>query len=192
MAFSIPEGLAPEVYPLAWLVGTWRGEGVISYPEIPEARFVQTVSFTSDGGPYLRYESTIRLPAEADVPAGADPEAVTGDGVAADTSTVWSTESGYWRVAPERPEGLAEDKAPLEVLLADPAGHLTLYLGAVGNGRVDLASDLVARTPSAAEVSAATRMYGYVQGSLMWVWEMAAFGNPLQSYASAQLFRQED
>ena len=32
MKFIIPEGLAPEVYPLAWLVGRWHGEGVVGYP----------------------------------------------------------------------------------------------------------------------------------------------------------------
>lgn len=181
MAFSIPEGLAPEVYPLAWLVGSWRGEGIISYPSVPEAKFVQDVTFDHDGGPYLRYTSTLRLPAHEGT---ADSEPIE--------ETIWSTETGFWRVAPERPEGLAAERTPLEVMLSDPSGRLSLYLGAVGNGRVDLVSDLIARTSTAAEVTASNRMYGLVEGSLMWVWELAAFGNPLQSYASAQLFRQEN
>ena len=53
--------LAPEVYPLAWLVGRWRGPGVVGYPGIDETTFVQEVEFDHDGGPYLRYSSTIRL-----------------------------------------------------------------------------------------------------------------------------------
>ena len=61
MAFSLPDGLAPEVYPLAWLVGRWRGEGVVGYPGIEETAFTQDVVFDHDGGPYLRYTSTIRL-----------------------------------------------------------------------------------------------------------------------------------
>lgn len=181
MAFSIPDDLAPEVYPLAWLVGSWRGEGIISYPSIPEAKFVQDVTFDHDGGPYLRFTSTLRLPAHE---GGADSEPIA--------ETIWSTETGYWRIAPERPEGLSEDRTPLEVMLADPSGRMSLYLGAVGNGRVDLVSDLIARTSTGADVAASNRMYGLVEGSLMWVWELAAFGNPLQSYASAQLFRQEN
>ena len=60
-----------------------------------------------------------------------------------------------------------------------------------GNGRIDLVSDLIARTSTGADVTASKRMYGLVEGSLMWAWDLAAFGKPLQSYASAQLFRQE-
>ena len=226
MSFSIPDGLAPEVYPLAWLVGSWRGEGVISYPGIDAVAFLQDVTFDHDGGPYLRYESTIRViepvvpstvpeewaqssadastgsaegPGPADASADVEDEAAGSvDGLTpavpplgTGETTVWSTETGYWRVPPERPDGLGEGKTPLEVMMSDPAGRLTLYLGSVGNGRVDLASDLIARTPTSAEVTASSRLYGLVEGNLMWVWELAAFGQPLQSYVSANLSRVE-
>lgn len=230
MSFSIPDGLAPEVYPLAWLAGSWRGEGVISYPGIDAVAFLQDVTFDHDGGPYLRYESTIRViepvvpstvpeewaqssadpssgaPDDTDATADAPADVVDAPGETSAPSdgltpvvpplgtgetTVWSTETGYWRVPPERPEGLAEGKTPLEVMITDPAGRLTLYLGSIGNGRVDLASDLIARTPTSAEVTASSRLYGLVEGNLMWVWELAAFGHPLQSYVSANLTRVE-
>lgn len=171
MPFAIPGGLAPEVYPLAWLVGRWEGAGVVVYPRIPETRVRQEVIVDHDGGPYLRWSSTLWLAGEE------------GDG------PVWSTESGYWRVPPERPADTPDGKEPVELLLIDPAGHLTLYAGIVGNGRIDLASDLIARTPDAAEMNAATRLYGLVDGDLLWAWDIAAFGEPLQSYASARLTR---
>ena len=206
MSFVLPDGLAPEVYPLAWLVGRWRGEGVVGYPGIEERAFTQEVVFDHDGGPYLSYTSTIRLVVapddaaaldrldEADAPADEAGAATAGSapGTADDEGPVWSTESGYWRVPPERPAELTAEQHPVEVLLADPAGHLTLYVGAVGNGRIDLASDLVARSASAAEVSAATRLYGLVKGELMWAHDLAAFGQPMQSYASARLSRVVD
>jgi hypothetical protein len=169
----LPEGLAPEIYPLAWLVGRWRGQGVVVYPTIPEASVTQEVVVTHDGGPYLSWSSTIWLAAEAE---GIEPR-------------VWGTESGYWRVPPDRPADLPADRSPVELLLTDPAGHLTLYAGVTGNGRIDLVHDLIARTPDAAEVNAATRLYGLVEGDLMWTWDIAAFGEPLQSYASARLSR---
>lgn len=179
MTFTIPGGLAPEVYPLAWLVGRWEGSGVVVYPTIPEARVHQEVVVDHDGGPYLRWSSTLWLAGEGEGARHAPEE----------TGPVWSTESGYWRVPPVRPADTPEGKEPVELLLIDPAGHLTLYAGIVGNGRIDLASDLIARTPDAAEVNAATRLYGLVDGALLWAWDIAAFGEPLQSYASARLTR---
>src|SRR5450759_3438904 len=165
MPFAIPEGLAPEVYPLSWLVGWWRGPGKLGYPGIEERPFVQTIQFDHDGGPYLTYSSTNCL-----FLAGVD-----------------STSAP----APDSEADLAEGGQGVEVMITDPSGHLSLYLGAIGNGRVELASDLIARTSTAAEVSAATRLYGRVQGELMWTWDMAAFGQPLQPYASARLSRQD-
>ncbi|MGV8967437.1 MAG: FABP family protein [Cellulomonas sp.] len=205
MPFDLPDGLAPEVYPLAWLVGRWRGEGVVGYPGIEEAAFVQDVHFDHDGGPYLRYSSTIRLVVVPDDPAALideiDRDVTVASGVPggepggaalpADAGPVWSTESGFWRVSPERPAELEEGQFPVELLLADPAGHLALYLGIVGSGRIELASDLIASTSTAVDVSAGTRLYGLVQGDLMWAWDLAAFGHPLQTYASARLTRVE-
>ncbi len=183
MPFAFPEGLAPEVYPLAWLVGSWRGEGVIEYPGIRTTPFVQEVVFDHDGGPYLRFESTLRVRSSA----SADGE---GDGESDEPDTVWSTETGYWRMSSDRPDGLSDDQYAVEVLLTDASGRLSLFLGVVGNGRIDLATDFVARTSTAAEVTAAKRLYGLVEGRLLWVEELAAFGHPLGSYASAQLDRQ--
>jgi len=198
MAFVLPDGLAPEVYPLAWLVGSWHGEGVVGYPGIEESAFVQDVEIDHDGGPYLRYRSTMRLVVVPDDPAALIDAVVRGavDGstdetAQVDAGPVWATETGYWRISPERPDELTADQFPVELLLADPAGHLSLYLGIVGSGRIELASDLVASTATAVDVSAGTRLYGLVQGDLMWAWDLAAFDQPLQTYASARLTRVE-
>ncbi|MDN4484241.1 FABP family protein [Demequina lignilytica] len=176
MTFVIPSDLAPEVYPLAWVVGTWEGHGVVDYPGIDAADFRQRVVFDHDGGPYLIYSSTITL-------MGPDGE----------EGQVWSQESGFWRVAPSAPEGvtLQDFQHPLEVVLADASGLLTAYFGAVGNGRIDLATRFAAATESGPDVRGATRMYGNVGGELMWAWDLAAFGQELQSYASARLSRVE-
>ncbi|MEV0892027.1 FABP family protein [Promicromonospora sp. MEB111] len=206
MTFTFPDGLSPEVYPLAWLVGRWRGEGVIDYPGIGKKTFVQDLVFDHDGGPYLRFESTLRvlesvvpdkLPADGEWPApvpdpteGDPTEADAPEAEVAEAGTVWSTETGYWRVSSDRPDGLEENKHALEVLAADASGRITVYIGAVGNGRIDLASDAIARTSTASEVRASKRLYGLVQGRLLWVEELAAFGEPLRSYASAELDRQ--
>ena len=197
MPFVMPEGLAPEVYPLAWLVGRWRGEGVVGYPGVEESAFTQELEITHDGGPYLAYRTTVRLVVAPDDVAAIDPDAPATDdpdaapqGVAdAGDGPVWSTEAGFWRVPPERPDGLAPDKHPVELLLADPSGHVAVYVGETGNGRIDLVSDLVAHTATGAVVNAGKRLYGLVEGDLMWAHDLAAFGEPMQPYASARLSR---
>lgn len=197
MAFTLPDGLAPEMYPLAWLVGRWHGEGVVGYPGIEETAFTQDVVIDHDGGPYLSYASTIRLVvAPDDASALADPDGTPTEGApeadAAEPGPVWSTEQGFWRIPPERPEGLGSDLFPVELLLADPSGHVAVYVGATGNGRIDLVSDVIARTATGAEVTGGKRLWGLVQGELMWAHDLAAFGHDLQSYASARLSRVQD
>lgn len=166
--FVVPEGLAPEVYPLAWLVGSWRGTGEVAYPQVPRCAVTAEVEIDHDGGPYLTWSCTLRL---------------------TDDHRAWARESGFWRVPPQRPSGLADDRHPVELLVTDPAGYLTLYAGEVGGARIDLASDLMARTPDAAELTAGTRLFGLVGGELMWTWDIAAFGEPLQSYLGLRMGR---
>ena len=57
MAFTIPENLHPDLLPLAWLVGSWRGKGRGEYPNVPGFQFAQEVSFNHDGRPFLNYFS---------------------------------------------------------------------------------------------------------------------------------------
>ena len=47
------------------------------------------------------------------------------------------------------------------------------------------------RAASGADVSAGKRLYGLVNGELMWAHDIAAFGHPMQSYASGRLARVE-
>lgn len=188
MPFEFPEGLAPEVYPLAWLVGRWTGAGVIKYEGIAETPFRQELVFDHDGGPYLRFTSTLRVrsAAAADGETTGDADGTEGEDA---FDTVWSTETGYWRISSDRPDDLPDGKHALEVLVTDASGRLSLFLGLVGDGRVDLATDFVARTSTAAEVTAAKRLYGNVEGRLLWLEELAAFGHPMGSYASGELDR---
>ena len=55
--------------------------------------------------------------------------------------------------------------------------------------RIELATDAVVASPSAAEMTAAAWMLGLVQSDLMWARDIAAFGQPLDSYSSGRLGR---
>ena len=83
MAFTIPEGLHQDLYPLAWMVGTWRGKGQGEYPSTKPFTFEQEVTFNHDGRPFLTYYSRSWL-----VQEGSD------DLVPA------AQETGFWRVKP--------------------------------------------------------------------------------------------
>jgi hypothetical protein len=160
---EISPDLHPDLMPLAFLVGTWRGAGVGGYPTIEEFRFGQEVTFSHDTRPFLTYTSSSWLLDDA------------GEMV-----RPLASETGYWR---PRPEG------ELEVLLAHPSGLAEVWVGRVDGAKIELTTDVVARTASAKEVTAGHRLYGLVEGDLLWAYDMAAMGQPLQPHVSAQLKR---
>ena len=170
MPIELSTDLPSPLVPLAWLVGSWAGAGVVGYPTIQEARFGQEVEFSHDGRPFLSYRSRSWLLDDA------------GEKV-----RPLATETGFWRVPGEA--GAADGGTEVEFLLAHPTGFVEIYLGKVAGPRIELATDLVARTGTAKEYTAATRMYGLVESDLLWVMDMAAVGRPLQSHASARLKR---
>ena len=167
---EIPVDLPSEIVPFSWLLGVWEGEGRIVTGKDEagnpiEVTFRQRASFSHDGGAHLNYRSELPgiLPATA-------PATITD----ADAVEKLRDEDGTF---------------PIEVVLAHPTGVAEIYYGKARGPRIDLATDFVARTPNAKEHSASTRMYGFVEGDLLWVWDIAAQGQPLASHASARLSR---
>ena len=75
----------------------------------------------------------------------------------------------------------------LEVVLVHPIGLVELWDGEVDGARVELGTDVVARSPLAKDYTAGHRIYGLVEGDLLWAMDMAAAGQPLQSHVSARL-----
>lgn len=203
----LPEDLPAELVPLSWLLGVWEGTGVLSYPVGDEVRtyeFGQRVSFSHDGLPHLNYNSYTWLP-------GPDGDESDDD---SPMPTPLATETGYWRLgrpatdADPGPGLLAgvggpayataeavetlrnkNDGFDLEVSILHPGGVSELYLGQVVGARIDLSTDAVMRSSTAKEHTASTRMYGLVEGHLLWAWDLAALGRPLTSHASARLGR---
>ena len=197
--FNIDTSPPAEIVPLSWLLGVWEGSGVVHYivgEDVREHEFGQRVSFSQDGLPYLNYTSQTWLLDEALTPL--------------------ATESGYWRLSRklgpgdpgpamlpgvgERPFQSADAVETLrnevggfdiEVSLIHPGGVHELYLGRVKGPRIDLATDAVMRSATAKEYAAATRIYGLVDGALLWAWDIAALGQDLRTHASGRLERVE-
>ncbi len=153
----------PDLAPVLFLLGRWEGAGVGGYPTIESFQFGQEISFSHNGKPYLSYVSRTWL---------LDADGVPGRPLAMET--------GFWRPQPE---------GKIEVVLAHPTGIAEIYLGEVTGTKIELATDLVARSASAKEVRAGRRLYGLVGQDLAWAFDMAAVGQPLQPHISAQLKR---
>jgi THAP4-like, heme-binding beta-barrel domain len=163
MPFEIPSGLNPDLLALAWMLGRWEGTGKATYPGTPDHDFGQQIDFAHNGGNYLHYLSqTFEL---------------GGDGTAVKPL---SMETGFWR--PQR-------DASIEVVLCHPAGYAEVWYGKISGAKIELATDAVMRTNTADEYTAGQRLYGSVEGDLLWTFDKAAGGHPLQSHQWARLKR---
>jgi hypothetical protein len=199
---DLPTDLPADLVPLSWLLGVWEGTGVIDYEADGSSfsgEFAHRVSFSHDGGDYVNYAAHAWL-------IGSD-----------DVRTPLVAETGYWRLAraadaADAGPGLLPASTPrdaprtaddvealrngeggfdLEVAIVHADGVSELYVGQVRGPRIDLATDAVVRPASAKVYTAATRMYGLVDGHLLWAWDIAALGGELASHASARLARVE-
>lgn len=156
--------LHERLEPLAFLVGTWRGLGVVGYPTIEEQRYEQELVFAHDGRPFLEYSSRTWI--------------IDADGERVKQS---ARESGWWRPG--------KQPRDVEVLLAHPSGIVEVYVGEVVFRKVELRTDVVARTETAKPVGALHRLYGMVEDDLAYAIDMAAVDQPLQPHLSARLQR---
>ena len=169
MVFTLDTSLHEDLAPLAWLVGSWAGAGLVGYPTIESQRFGQEIVVSHDGRRFLRWESRTWLLDE--------------DG---NQVRPLATELGFWR-----PVTPGADGTNVELLLTHPTGFLEMYAGHAEPAKVELRTDGVMRSPEAKEYTAAQRLYGYVESNLMWVMDMAAVGQEMQSHVSAELKRVE-
>ena len=164
MAFTIPENLHPDLMPLAWLVGTWRGKGRGKYPNTASFLFAQEVSFNHDGRAFLNYFSRSWIIDEND-----------------EIIRPAASEVGFWRV---------KENNVLEVLLAHNTGIAEGWVGIVKGAKIQLEMDQGYSSPSAKIVTAGSRLYGLVEGELFTSYDMAAEGQTLQAHLWSSLERQ--
>ncbi len=182
---------------MAFLVGKWSGSGVVSYQaktQKIEKEFTQTVEFSFDAQPFLEYSSKTTLIDGTALPTEVGFWRLAKTPEAADHGPGLLPGSGEKRVTNrEQLETLrnADGGFEIEVSILHPSGISELYIGQIKDARIDLSTDAVMRSTSAKEYIAATRMFGLVDGDLLWAWDIAALGNPLASHASARLERVE-
>lgn len=159
--FEIPSDLNPDLVALAWMIGSWEGSGKSSYPGTEDAEFGHRIDFSHNGGNYLHYLSQTF---ETDT-----------DGTA---TKPLQMETGFWRPQPD---------SSLEVVMCNPDGIVEIWYGHITGAKIEMNTDAVARTSTAPDYSAGQRLYGQVNGDLMWTFDRAADGHPLQNYQWGQL-----
>ena len=162
--FEIPADLNPALAGLAWLIGRWEGTGYREWPGEEKISYGVQVDFADNGGDYLHYLSQSFEVDDEGRPVKA-----------------LAMETGFWRPHAD---------ATLDVVMCSPEGYADIWYGTLKPGRVDLLTDAVARTPDAASTySAGRRLYGLVDGNLMFSFDRATGEHELQPYVWATLAR---
>ena len=149
----------PDLEPIAFLLGTWRGEGTGMYPTITSFDYGEEVRFTEVGKPFLVYgQRTWAL----------------------DDGRPLHAETGYWR---PRPEGR------LEVVLAHPTGMAEIAEGTVSGGRIEVVAKIGRTQSAKEVTGLTRTFEFDGPDVLRYVLGMAAVGQPLQRHLSAELRR---
>ena len=78
----------------------------------------------------------------------------------------------------------------LEWLLTHNTGFAEVYHGTADGPKIEVSTDAVVRTETAKEYVGGHRMYGLVDGDLLWAYDMAAMGQELQPHLWGRLVRQ--
>lgn len=162
---EIPDSLSPKLIALGWLVGVWEGTGNGTDHEGNDFTFEQRIAFTHNGGDYLFSVSQAFGQSEGgafDVPLG--------------------MEAGFWRPKAD---------ASLEVTMTHSDGWTEVLVGAIQVTRIDLRTDAVVRTESAAVSHASgQRLYGKVEGDLMYALDRSTADHELRPHMWARLTKQ--
>jgi hypothetical protein len=151
----------PALKPVAFLLGTWRGEGQGEYPTVKPFRYREEIRFSHNGKTFLIYSQRTE---------------------AIDSGQPMHAESGYLRSVGD---------GNVEFVIAQPIGFAEISIGRVSGTRVDVECREVARTPTAKAVTAISRSLWLDGDTLRYETRMAMEGVPLATHLTASFKRLE-
>lgn len=155
---SVPP-LHPDAAELAFLLGTWIGQGHGDYSTVSPFDYREETSFWHVGKPFLAYgQRTWAL----------------------DDGRPLHSEAGFWR---PKPGGV------VELVVAHPTGHVEIAEGTVVGSVVSLASRVLEATTTAMSVTTLHRRLVVERDVLRYTLAMEAVGQPLQEHLVAELRR---
>ncbi len=195
MVTELPTDLTPELVPLSWLLGTWEGSGRLGEGGPESEYFSQRVTFSQNGLPYLSYRAESWLTDEdgnklrpLSLESGfwaLDRKVLDGDGgpglIPADIVPALKTADDVEELRNE------DGGFDITATIVHPGGIAELYYGSIKGPQIQLSTDLVMRGQNSHEYTAATRIFGLVNGDLFWRWDVSAAGKALEAHASAAL-----
>ena len=151
--------LNPALKPVAFLLGTWRGEGEGQYPTIKPFRYREEIRFTHNGKAFIIY---------------------TQQTEAIDTGLPMHGEAGYLRLVGE---------GQVEFVIAQPIGFAEISLGHLNGRRIDVECTSVGRTPTAKPVTSISRSLWLDGETLRYQVKMGMEGAPLSQHLRASFHR---
>ena len=192
--FVLDENTPREIAPLAWMLGQWRGWGVIAgshaapatpdtsgesdqntpatsadSDDVPDQMVIEEITCEAVG---TQMRMVTRIYSATSRVQSLDPSASTEEGLAALVEQdLINEETVYVSVMPttqELPPPGQFQTRELTASGADQKGLATLWAGVSMGPRVRMISDAIARSPRAQPVEEASRMFGLVAGELMW------------------------
>ena len=144
---------------VAFLLGTWRGEGKGDYPNVADFTYREETSFWHSGKPWLGYlQRTWSL----------------------EDGSPMHSEAGYWRPVPD---------GRIEIVLAHALGVTEVQEGTVEGSRIAVASTSVVPTTTAKRVGRLERTFEVTNDVLVYEVQMAYGDVPLQRHLGAELRR---
>jgi len=164
MHFDIDPTVNQQLLGLAWMLGSWQGEANGNWPGLGDFHVGCRIDFTSNGSRYMHYICQTYW--------------MDDDG---QPTKPFTMETGFW---------FPHDDATVDVIVADADGWTENYTGTVQGAKIELTSDVVARIKTSDEqYTGGSRLYGNVDGQLMWTWDCATLDVPLQPFIWATLKR---
>ena len=159
MKAMIAPQLNPALAPVAFLLGTWRGDGEGQYPTIKPFRYREEIRFTHNGKAFLIYTQRTE---------------------AIDTGQPLHGESGYLRLV---------GNGRVEFVIAQPIGFAEISLGRVEGQRIDVECHTLARTPTAKPVTSVNRSLWLEGDTLRYELKMGMEAVPLERHLVASFHR---
>ena len=157
----MPRELHDDVASLAFLLGTWSGEGTGSYPTIQPFMYRETLRFDHVGEPYLLYEQESWSP--------------EGEPV--------HFERGFLRPG--------ADPEDVELVLAHPIGVTEIASGRLDGGELHMSAGgaTIQRSAAGLDVRGLERRYHVDGDALTYELDMATGATPMTLHLAASLRR---